>query len=95
MGDGSRHVIGFIVGVLQGQGSTIASFMSMAGEEASKHPESFGKGAIRRSRTGPRPRQCLLFGEMFLFSASEFQARDRGVMLGALMLYGLNQGPCC
>ena len=39
--------IGFIVGVLPGAGSTIASFMSYATEKRfSKHPELFGKGAI-------------------------------------------------
>src|SRR5262249_44671510 len=40
-------VVGFLIGVLPGAGSTIASFMSYGIEKAfSKHPEEFGKGAI-------------------------------------------------
>src|SRR5438132_1621694 len=40
-------VIGFLIGVLPGAGSTIASFISYGIEKAvSKHPEEFGEGAI-------------------------------------------------
>src|SRR5713226_454458 len=40
-------VVGFLIGVLPGAGSTIASFMSYGLEKAvSKHPEEFGEGAI-------------------------------------------------
>ena len=40
-------VVGFIIGVLPGAGSTVASFISYGIEKAvSKHPEKFGKGVI-------------------------------------------------
>src|SRR5207248_10537748 len=40
-------VVGFLIGVLPGAGSTIASFMSYGIEKGfSKHPEEFGHGAI-------------------------------------------------
>ena len=40
-------VIGFIIGVLPGAGSTIASFLSYGVEKAvSKHPEKFGTGVV-------------------------------------------------
>jgi putative tricarboxylic transport membrane protein len=40
-------VVGFLIGILPGAGSTIASFMSYGIEKAvSKHPEEFGRGAI-------------------------------------------------
>ena len=40
-------LVGFIVGILPGAGSTIASFLSYGIEKAvSKHPEKFGTGAI-------------------------------------------------
>jgi putative tricarboxylic transport membrane protein len=40
-------LVGFIVGILPGAGSTIASFLSYGIEKAvSKHPEQFGHGAI-------------------------------------------------
>jgi putative tricarboxylic transport membrane protein len=40
-------VVGFLIGILPGAGSTIASFMSYGIEKAvSKHPEEFGHGAI-------------------------------------------------
>src|SRR5206468_4884845 len=39
-------VVGFLIGVLPGAGSTIASFISSGIEKAvSKHPEEFGQGA--------------------------------------------------
>src|SRR4029434_6548572 len=40
-------LVGFIIGVLPGAGSTIASFISYGLEKAvSKHPEKFGRGAV-------------------------------------------------
>ena len=54
-------LVGFLIGVLPGAGSTIASFITYGIEKAvSKHPEEFGTGVPRawrppRARTTPRP----------------------------------------
>jgi len=88
-------VIGFIVGVLPGAGSTIASFMSYGLEKsASKHPESFGKGAIEGVAGPETANNASCSGEMVpLLGLGIPGSGSTAVMLGALMLYGLKPGP--
>lgn len=87
--------IGFLIGVLPGAGSTIASFMSYGVEKSvSKHPELFGKGAIEGVAGPETANNASCSGEMVpLLSLGIPGSGATAVMLGALMLYGLKPGP--
>ena len=88
-------VIGFLIGVLPGAGSTIASFISYGVEKAvSKHPEKFGHGVVEgvaapeganNSETGGALVPMLTLG----IPGSSTTA----VLLAALVLWGFKPGP--
>ena len=88
-------VIGFIIGILPGAGSTIASFISYGVEKAvSKHPEKFGTGVpegvaapegANNSETGGALVPMLTLG----IPGSSTTA----ILLAALILWGLKPGP--
>ena len=88
-------VIGFLIGVLPGAGSTIASFISYGVEKAvSRHPEKFGTGVpegvaapegANNSETGGALVPMLTLG----IPGSATTA----ILLAALVLWGLKPGP--
>jgi len=88
-------VIGFLIGILPGAGSTIASFISYGVEKAvSKHPEKFGTGVpegvaapegANNSETGGALVPMLTLG----IPGSSTTA----ILLAALVLWGLKPGP--
>jgi putative tricarboxylic transport membrane protein len=88
-------VIGFLIGVLPGAGSTIASFISYGIEKAaSKHPERFGTGVpegvaapegANNSETGGALVPMLTLG----IPGSATTA----ILLAGLILWGLKPGP--
>jgi len=88
-------VIGFLIGVLPGTGSTIASFMSYGLEKAvSRHPEKFGTGVpegvaapegANNSETGGALVPMLTLG----IPGSATTA----ILLAALILWGFKPGP--
>jgi putative tricarboxylic transport membrane protein len=88
-------VIGFLIGVLPGAGSTIASFISYGVEKAvSRRPEQFGQGVIEgvaapeganNSETGGALVPMLTLG----IPGSSTTA----VLLAALVLWGFKPGP--
>ena len=88
-------VVGFLIGVLPGAGSTIASFISYGLEKAvSKHPEKFGTGVpegvaapegANNSETGGALVPMLTLG----IPGSSTTA----ILLAALILWGLKPGP--
>ncbi|MGZ8153839.1 MAG: tripartite tricarboxylate transporter permease [Burkholderiales bacterium] len=88
-------VVGFLVGILPGAGSTIASFISYGLEKAvSKHPEKFGTGVpegvaapegANNSETGGALVPMLTLG----IPGSSTTA----ILLAALILWGLKPGP--
>jgi putative tricarboxylic transport membrane protein len=88
-------VVGFLIGVLPGAGSTIASFISYGLEKAvSKHPEKFGTGipegvaapeGANNSETGGALVPMLTLG----IPGSSTTA----ILLAALILWGLKPGP--
>ncbi len=88
-------VIGFIIGVLPGAGSTLASFLSYGVEKSfSKHPERFGKGAIEGVAAPETANNASCSGELVpLLSLGIPGSGSTAVMLGALMMYGLKPGP--
>ena len=100
--DGSRKwailrgtLIGFFLGILPGGGAVVASFTSYAVEKKlSKHPEKFGTGVIegvagRKAQT-MRVRRARLSPCSTLGLPSNVAT---AVLLGALMIYGLQPGP--
>jgi putative tricarboxylic transport membrane protein len=88
-------IIGFLIGILPGAGSTIASFISYGIEKAvSKHPEKFGTGVpegvaapegANNSETGGALVPMLTLG----IPGSSTTA----ILLAALILWGLKPGP--
>jgi putative tricarboxylic transport membrane protein len=88
-------VVGFLIGILPGAGSTIASFISYGIEKAvSKHPEKFGTGVpegvaapegANNSETGGALVPMLTLG----IPGSGTTA----ILLAALILWGLKPGP--
>lgn len=88
-------IIGFIVGVLPGAGGTIASFLSYATEKKlSKHPEQFGKGAIEGVAGPESANNSSTGGAMVpLLTLGIPGSGTTAIMLGALMMFGLQPGP--
>ena len=88
-------IIGFFLGVLPGGGHVLASFASYAIEKRfSKHPERFGQGAVE-GVAGPESANNAGAGGQFIplltlgIPASPVMA----LMLGALVIFGLQPGP--
>jgi putative tricarboxylic transport membrane protein len=88
-------LLGFILGILPGGGHVLASFASYALEKrVSKHPEKFGTGAIE-GVAGPEAANNAGAGGQFIplmtlgIPASPVMA----LMLGALVIFGLQPGP--
>jgi putative tricarboxylic transport membrane protein len=88
-------VIGFLIGILPGAGSTVAAFISYGVEKAvSRHPEKFGTGVpegvaapegANNSETGGALVPMLTLG----IPGSSTTA----ILLAALILWGLKPGP--
>jgi putative tricarboxylic transport membrane protein len=88
-------IVGFLTGVLPGAGATVASFLSYTIERRfSKHPELFGTGVVEgvaapeaanNSETGGAMIPLLTFGIPGSGSTA--------VMLGILIIYGIQPGP--
>ena len=88
-------VLGFFVGVLPGAGATIASFLSYGVEQkVSKTPERFGKGAIE-GVAGPETANNASTGGAFIpmLSLGIPGSGTTAVLLGALLMFGLQPGP--
>jgi len=88
-------ILGFFLGILPGGGALISSFVSYAIEKRiSKHPEKFGHGAIE-GVAGPESANNSATGGAFIplltlgIPANVVMA----LLLGALMIYGLQPGP--
>jgi putative tricarboxylic transport membrane protein len=87
--------VGFFIGVLPGAGGTIAAMMSYNNEkQLSKHPEEFGKGAIEGLAAPEAANNACSIGAMIpMFTLGVPGSGTTAVMLGALMIYGLQPGP--
>jgi len=88
-------IIGFLISALPGAGATIASFMSYAAEKKlSKHPEKFGKGAIEGVAGPESANNSSTGGAMIhLLTLGLPGGGTTAVMLGALMMFGMQPGP--
>ena len=86
---------GFFAGMLPGVGATIASFMSYGIEKrCAKNPELFGKGAIQ-GVAGPETANNAVTGAAFIpmLSLGIPAGATSAVLLGALIMFGLQPGP--
>ncbi|ODT81513.1 MAG: TctA subunit of the tripartite Tricarboxylate transport(TTT) family protein [Pelagibacterium sp. SCN 64-44] len=88
-------VIGFLVGVLPGAGATAATIFSYAAsKKLSKHPEKFGKGAIEGIASPEAANNAASYANMIpLFALGIPGSGTTAVMLGGLLMLGLQPGP--
>jgi putative tricarboxylic transport membrane protein len=88
-------IIGFFLGILPGGGAIIASFASYAIEKkCSKTPEKFGTGMIA-GVAGPESANNSATGGAFipLFTLGIPANAVMAVLMGALMIHGIQPGP--
>src|SRR5260221_837111 len=88
-------VVGFLIGILPGAGSTIASFMSYGIEKAvSKHPEEFGQGAIEGVAAPEGANNAETGGALVpLLTLGIPGSGTTAILLAALILWGFKPGP--
>jgi putative tricarboxylic transport membrane protein len=88
-------LIGFIVGALPGAGSTVASVMSYTTEKRlSRTPGAFGQGAIEGVAGPESANNAASMGAMVpMLTLGIPGSNATAIMLGALMMYGLQPGP--
>ena len=87
--------MGFFLGILPGGGAIISSFVSYAVEKRfSKHPEKFGTGVIE-GVAGPESANNAATSGAFipLFTLGIPSNAIMALLLGALMIHGLQPGP--
>jgi putative tricarboxylic transport membrane protein len=88
-------VIGFVAGVLPGAGTTVASVIAYATEKRlARRPEEFGQGAIEGVAAPESANNSGAMGAMVpLLTLGIPGSNATAIMLGALMMYGLQPGP--
>jgi putative tricarboxylic transport membrane protein len=88
-------VIGFYIGVLPAAGATIASFMSYDVEKRlAKDPSTFGRGEIRGVAAPESANNAAAVGNMVpLMTLGIPGSSTTAIMLGALMMLGVQPGP--
>jgi putative tricarboxylic transport membrane protein len=88
-------VIGFLVGILPGAGSTLASFMAYGTEKKfSKHRREMGKGAIEGVASPDAATSAAANGAFIPTLALGVPGgATTAVLLGAFLLYGITPGP--
>lgn len=87
--------IGFIVGILPGTGSSIASFLSYGiTKSVSKTPERFGKGAVEGVAAAESADNASTGGSMVpMLTLGVPGSAATAMMMGALILVGITPGP--
>jgi putative tricarboxylic transport membrane protein len=87
--------VGFFLGLLPGCAPSVTTFVAYDLEKRlSKHPERFGKGAIEGVAAPEGANNATsTAGFVPLFSFGLPTAPSMAVMLGGLMMYGLQPGP--
>jgi len=87
--------LGFFIGALPGAGGTMAALMSYNNEKNfSKHPEEFGKGAIEGLAAPEAANNASSVGALIpMMTLGIPGSGTTAVMLGALLMLGLQPGP--
>jgi putative tricarboxylic transport membrane protein len=88
-------IVGFLIGVLPGAGSTIASFISYGIEKAaSKHPEKFGTGVPEGVAAPEGANNSETGGALVpLLTLGIPGSGTTAILLAAFILWGLRPGP--
>ena len=88
-------VIGFLIGALPGAGSTVASFISYTVQKRlTPNKDKFGKGAVDGVAAPEAANNSETGGALIpLFSLGIPGSGTTAILLGALILYGLDPGP--
>jgi putative tricarboxylic transport membrane protein len=88
-------VLGFIIGIIPGSAHIISSFLSYALErKLSKHPEEFGKGAVAGVAGPESANNSASTGAFVPMLALGIPTGPiTAVLIGALMVHGVNAGP--
>ncbi len=88
-------VLGFIIGIIPGSAHIISSFLSYALERrVSKHPERFGNGAIAGVAGPEAANNSASTGAFVPMLALGIPTGPiTAVLIGALMMHGVNAGP--
>ena len=88
-------LVGFVIGVLPGAGSTIASFISYGIEKSfSKHPEKFGTGVPEGVAAPEGANNAETGGAMVpLLTLGIPGSGTTAILLAAFILWGLRPGP--
>lgn len=88
-------IIGFLVGILPGAGATAATIFSYAAsKKISKHPETFGEGAIEGIAGPEAANNSASYAAMIpLFALGIPGSGTTAIMLGGLLMLGLQPGP--
>lgn len=88
-------IVGFIIGVLPGAGSTIASFISYGIERSySKHPEKFGTGVPEGVAAPEGANNAETGGALVpMLTLGIPGSGTTAILLAALILWGLKPGP--
>lgn len=88
-------LIGFVVGILPGSGATAATVFSYAvAKKTSKTPEAFGSGAIEGVAAPEAANNAASYSAMIpLFTLGIPGSGTTAVMLGGLLMLGLEPGP--
>lgn len=92
---GRGAVVGAIVGILPGAGSTVAAFMSYAVEKrCAKDPSKLGKGAVE-GLAGPESANNAAAQAEFIptLTLGIPGGATMALILGALMIHGITPGP--
>jgi putative tricarboxylic transport membrane protein len=88
-------LLGLVIGVLPGAGTTVASLMAYSeAKRWSKHPEEFGKGALD-GVAGPETANnaCVPGAMVPLLAFGIPGSNSAAIMIAALMLHGITPGP--
>jgi putative tricarboxylic transport membrane protein len=88
-------LVGFVVGILPGAGSTIASFLAYGLEKAvSKHPEKFGTGVPEGVAAPEGANNADTGGALVpMLTLGIPGSSTTAILLAALILWGLRPGP--
>lgn len=91
----SGSLIGFFVGVLPGAGATAATMISYAfAKRHSKHPETFGEGAMEGVASPEAANNAASYGAMIpMFALGIPGSGTTAVLMGGLLMIGLQPGP--
>ena len=88
-------IIGVVIGVLPGLGSTMAAFMAYGtAKKASKHPEKFGTGVLEGVAAPEAANNAIIGANLVpLLTLGIPGNASAAIIMGALILHGLTPGP--